>query len=75
MFTRIVTLRPAASPSQHRHDPSLQVSAPEIVSGMSGESEAKLRQLFAEARDLAPCIVFIGASERRTTAWGGKWRA
>lgn len=39
----------------------LQVSAPEIVSGMSGESEAKLRQLFVEARDLAPCIMFIGA--------------
>ena len=39
-----------------------QVSAPEIVSGMSGESEAKLRQLFNEARELAPCIVFIGES-------------
>ncbi|GFR52366.1 hypothetical protein Agub_g14925, partial [Astrephomene gubernaculifera] len=39
--------------------PFLRVSAPEIVSGMSGESEAKLRQLFAEARDTAPCIVFI----------------
>ncbi|GLI63444.1 hypothetical protein VaNZ11_006416, partial [Volvox africanus] len=39
--------------------PFLRVSAPEIVSGMSGESEAKLRQLFGEARDLAPCIVFI----------------
>lgn len=39
--------------------PFLRVSAPEIVSGMSGESEAKLRQLFVEARDLAPCIMFI----------------
>ncbi|KAG2428143.1 hypothetical protein HXX76_011823 [Chlamydomonas incerta] len=39
--------------------PFLRVSAPEIVSGMSGESEAKLRQLFNEARELAPCIVFI----------------
>lgn len=26
--------------------PFLRVSAPEVVSGMSGESEAKLRQLF-----------------------------
>lgn len=25
-----------------------------------GESEAKLRQLFQEATQLAPCIVFIG---------------
>ncbi|DBA66741.1 TPA: hypothetical protein ACH3X2_001890 [Trebouxia sp. C0005] len=39
--------------------PFLRVSAPEIVSGMSGESEAKLRQLFQEATQVAPCIVFI----------------
>lgn len=26
--------------------PFLRVSAPEVVSGMSGESEARLRQLF-----------------------------
>ena len=61
--------------------PLLRVSAPEIVSGMSGESEAKagagvracfgaaafltgrppfqIRSLFAEALDLAPCIIFI----------------
>lgn len=41
--------------------PFLRISAPEIVSGMSGESEAKVRQLFQEARAAAPCIVFIGA--------------
>ena len=35
------------------------LAAPEIVSGMSGESEAKLRALFAEAAANAPCIVFI----------------
>ncbi|KAH7622055.1 hypothetical protein Ndes2526B_g02879 [Nannochloris sp. 'desiccata'] len=39
--------------------PFLKVSAPEVVSGMSGESEAKIRQLFQEAAALAPCIVFI----------------
>ena len=39
--------------------PFLRVSAPEVVSGMSGESEAKLRSLFQEASHLAPCIVFI----------------
>ena len=27
----------------------------------AGESEAKVRQLFQEAADVAPCIVFIGA--------------
>jgi ribosome biogenesis ATPase len=39
--------------------PFLRVSAPEIVSGMSGESEAKIRQLFQEAAAAAPAIVFI----------------
>ncbi|KAK2077274.1 hypothetical protein QBZ16_004908 [Prototheca wickerhamii] len=39
--------------------PFLRVSAPEIVSGMSGESEAKLRSVFAEAASLAPAILFI----------------
>lgn len=27
---------------------------------LSGESEAKVRQLFQEAATLAPCIIFIG---------------
>lgn len=31
---------------------------------MSGESEAKIRQLFQEAAAAAPCIVFIGALGR-----------
>lgn len=39
--------------------PFLKISAPEVVSGMSGESEAKVRGLFAEAARLAPCIIFI----------------
>ncbi|KAJ1904545.1 Ribosome biogenesis ATPase rix7 [Coemansia sp. IMI 209127] len=39
--------------------PFIQISAPSIVSGMSGESEKKLRGVFEEARDLAPCIIFI----------------
>ena len=28
----------------------------------AGESEAKLRQLFQDAADMAPCILFIGAA-------------
>ncbi|EIE24941.1 AAA-domain-containing protein [Coccomyxa subellipsoidea C-169] len=39
--------------------PFLRISAPEIVAGVSGESEAKVRQLFQEAASLAPCIIFI----------------
>lgn len=39
--------------------PFLKLSAPELVSGVSGESEAKVRGLFAEAARLAPCVVFI----------------
>lgn len=39
--------------------PFLKISAPEIVSGMSGESEQKIRTLFAQALEQAPCIIFI----------------
>ena len=39
--------------------PFISVSAPSIVSGMSGESEKKLRDLFDEAREKAPCILFL----------------
>ena len=39
--------------------PFLKISAPEVVSGMSGESESKIRELFAEAAAKAPSIIFI----------------
>ncbi|XP_060772841.1 nuclear valosin-containing protein-like isoform X2 [Neoarius graeffei] len=39
--------------------PILKVSAPELVSGISGESEQKLRELFEQAVSGAPCILFI----------------
>ncbi|KAA8895903.1 P-loop containing nucleoside triphosphate hydrolase protein [Sphaerosporella brunnea] len=39
--------------------PFLSVSAPSIVSGMSGESEKKVRELFDEAREKAPCLMFL----------------
>lgn len=39
--------------------PFLNISAPSVVSGMSGESEKKLREIFDEARSLAPCIIFM----------------
>ena len=39
--------------------PFLSISAPEIVAGVSGESEAKLRDLFAAAAAAAPAIIFI----------------
>ncbi|XP_076141775.1 nuclear valosin-containing protein-like [Alosa pseudoharengus] len=39
--------------------PMLKVSAPELVSGVSGESEQKLRELFELAVKSAPCILFI----------------
>lgn len=39
--------------------PFINVSAPSIVSGMSGESEKKLREIFEEAKTLAPCIIFM----------------
>ena len=39
--------------------PFFRLSAPEVVSGMSGESEQKIRALFDQAKQSAPCIVFI----------------
>ena len=37
----------------------ISVSAPSIVSGMSGESEKALREHFEEAKKAAPCILFL----------------
>ena len=39
--------------------PFYKISGPEIVSGMSGESEEKLRELFKSAGGRAPSIIFI----------------
>jgi ribosome biogenesis ATPase len=39
--------------------PFISISAPSVVSGMSGESEKALRQHFEEAKKFAPCLVFI----------------
>ncbi|KAF9508274.1 hypothetical protein BS47DRAFT_1488455 [Hydnum rufescens UP504] len=39
--------------------PFICISAPSIVSGMSGESEKTLREAFEEAQNIAPCILFI----------------
>ncbi|BEI81143.1 hypothetical protein CcaverHIS002_0203030 [Cutaneotrichosporon cavernicola] len=39
--------------------PFITVSAPSIVSGMSGESERALREHFDEAKKHAPCILFL----------------
>ena len=39
--------------------PFFKISAPEIVAGTSGESEQKIRDLFALARAAAPAILFI----------------
>ncbi|KAF3936490.1 Paraplegin [Dactylella cylindrospora] len=43
----------------HHGVPFIPVSAPSVVSGMSGESEKKLREIFEEAIKLAPSIIFI----------------
>ena len=39
--------------------PFINVSAPSVVSGMSGESEKTLRDTFDEAKKAAPCLLFI----------------
>jgi ribosome biogenesis ATPase len=37
----------------------IPLSAPSLVAGMSGESEKKIREIFDEAKKMAPCLVFI----------------
>lgn len=39
--------------------PFFKIAATEIVSGMSGESEAKIRQLFQAATSAAPSLIFM----------------
>ena len=39
--------------------PFYKVAAPEVVSGISGDSEQRIRSLFNEARMVAPSILFI----------------
>ncbi|KIW85623.1 hypothetical protein Z517_01015 [Fonsecaea pedrosoi CBS 271.37] len=50
----------------------ISVSATSIVSGMSGESEKALRDLFDEAKSCAPCLLFIdeidAIAQKRETA-------
>ena len=55
--------------------PLIRLAATEIVSGVSGESEGKLRDLFEQAMSTAPCILFIdeidAITQRRETAQKG----
>lgn len=39
--------------------PMLKLAGTELVSGISGESESNIRELFNQAVAVAPCIVFI----------------
>ncbi|XP_067015689.2 nuclear valosin-containing protein-like [Anabrus simplex] len=39
--------------------PLVKVAAPELVAGVSGESEERIRDLFDQAASVAPCILFI----------------
>jgi SpoVK/Ycf46/Vps4 family AAA+-type ATPase len=52
--------------------PYFRVAATEVVSGISGESEEKLRRLFQVAKESAPCVVFLdeidAISPKRDTA-------
>ncbi|CAH1791657.1 unnamed protein product [Owenia fusiformis] len=52
--------------------PFLKLASTEIVSGVSGESEEKIRDLFEKARASAPCVLFIdeidAITQKRETA-------
>lgn len=52
--------------------PFIKLAATEVVSGVSGESEEILRDLFQQAKESAPCVLFIdeidAISPKRETA-------
>ncbi|KAK1117059.1 hypothetical protein K0M31_016984 [Melipona bicolor] len=52
--------------------PLLKVAAPELIAGVSGESEARIRELFEQALAIAPCAVFLDeidtVAQHRATA-------
>lgn len=39
--------------------PLLKVAGPELIAGISGESEERIREMFEKAVATAPCILFI----------------
>lgn len=39
--------------------PILKIAPPELIGGVSGESESKIRELFDQALALAPCVLFF----------------
>jgi ribosome biogenesis ATPase len=54
-----------------------RVSAPELVSSMSGDSEGRIRALFQAASDMAPSLIFMDeldaiAPKRSDNAGGGR---
>jgi len=44
---------------QELNVPLLKVVGSELVAGISGESEARIRELFEEALSIAPCVLFL----------------
>lgn len=39
--------------------PLIKVAAPELIAGVSGESESRIRELFEQALAVAPCVLFL----------------
>ena len=44
---------------QELNIPLLKVSGPELIAGVSGESEERIRSLFEQAVTIAPCVLFL----------------
>jgi ribosome biogenesis ATPase len=51
--------------------PFFRVAAPELVAGMSGESEERIRSLFQTASDMAPSIIFLDELDAIAPKRGG----
>jgi len=46
----------------------ISISAPEIIEGVYGESEKRLRAIFKEAKKKSPCVIFIDEIDAVTTS-------
>ena len=49
----------------------LNVSGPELIGGLSGESETRIRTVFDTAKKLSPCIIFLDEIDAILSKRGG----
>src|SRR3712207_9473550 len=59
LFPYTTLFRSAKAVANESNSHFISISGPEIMSKFYGESEARLREIFKEAKEKAPSIIFI----------------